>query len=139
MVEMIWGSWTFAGHLVLGLFAGVASGLLGIGGGQILIPGMVFLFGYDQKLAQGVSLAFIVPTALAGSYTHAQRGNVLARVGLLLVPGALVGGLVGAGLAQLLDARVLKLGFGVFLLYASIRMIAPGFYSRAWRTLTRQG
>src|SRR5579884_1844356 len=53
------------GSLGLGLFAGVCSGLLGIGGGQILVPGMIFLFGVNQRLAQGVSLAFIVPTALS--------------------------------------------------------------------------
>ena len=126
------------GELLLGLCAGVFSGLLGIGGGQVLIPGMVFLFGADQKLAQGVSLAFIVPTALAGSYTHYRQGNVLVGIGLLLVPGALVGGLVGAGLAQLLDTHILKLGFGLFLLYASIRMIDPTFYGRVWSTLMRR-
>lgn len=129
-------SWTLLGELLLGLFAGVMSGLLGIGGGQVLIPGMVFLFGEDQKLAQGVSLAFIVPTALAGSYTHHRQGNVLVRVGLLIIPGAIIGGLMGAGLAQILDARTLKWTFGLFMLYVSIRMIAPGFYGRVWTIVT---
>src|SRR5690349_16085809 len=122
---------TTVGELALGLVAGIFSGLLGIGGGQVLVPGMVFLFGEDQKLAQGVSLAFIVPTALAGAYTHYRSGNVLIRTGLWLMPGAIVGGLVGAQLAQMLDVRVLKLGFGLFLAYAGLRMISPGVYGRA--------
>jgi uncharacterized membrane protein YfcA len=125
------------GEILLGLVAGLASGLLGIGGGQILIPGMVFLFGYDQKVAQGVSLAFIVPTALAGALTHWRKGNVAPRVALAIIPGALVGGFVGAILAQGLDSTTLRRLFGLFLLYMSLRMIAPSFWTRLWHRLRR--
>ncbi len=124
---------------VLGLFAGVMSGLLGIGGGQILIPGMVFLFGVDQKLAQGISLAFIVPTAFSGALTHYRRHNVVPRIGLLLIPGALLGGLLGAALAQQLPSDVLKQLFGVFLVYVGVRMIWPKFWGRAFGTIAHLG
>src|SRR5581483_5802275 len=96
------------GSLGLGLFAGLCSGLLGIGGGQVLIPGMVILFGVSQRLAQGVSLAFIVPAAL-------------------------VGGFVGSNLSQIVDVRYLKILFGVFLLYASSRMTLGNVMGRLRR------
>jgi uncharacterized protein len=130
---------SLSGQALLGLFAGVMSGLLGIGGGQILIPGMVFLFQIDQRLAQGISLAFIVPTAIAGSLTHYRRGNVVPEAGLLLIPGALIGSLIGAGVAQQLPGDVLKQIFGVFLLYVGVRMIWPTFWGRTIAFVTRRG
>jgi len=119
----------------LGLVAGFLSGLLGIGGGQVLTPGMIFFFGLPQKLAQGISIAFIVPTAFSGALTHYRRGNVLPRLGLLLVPCSMVGGVVGAWAVQLIDAHVLRVGFALFLLYAGTRMLAPKLVSDTFRRL----
>lgn len=123
------------GQAALGLVAGFLSGLIGIGGGQILTPGMIFFFGIPQKLAQGISIAFIVPTAFSGAMTHYRQGNVLPRLGLLLVPGAMIGGVVGAWAVQLIDANALRLGFAIFLLYASTRMLAPRLVGNAFRRL----
>lgn len=120
---------------VLGLLAGFLSGLLGIGGGQVLTPGMIFFFDLPQKLAQGISIAFIVPTAASGALTHYRRGNVLPRVGLLMIPGSIVFGLLGAWIAQYVDGTYLRLGFGIFLIYGSLRMLAPRAISGALRRL----
>ncbi len=122
------------GSLGLGLFAGLCSGLLGIGGGQILIPGMVILFGVSQRLAQGISLAFIVPTALFGTITHYQNGNTVPRIAAFVVPAALVGGLIGSNVSQIVDVHYLKILFGVFLLYASGRMILGNVIARVRRS-----
>jgi uncharacterized membrane protein YfcA len=119
-----------AGEGLLGFVAGFLSGLLGIGGGQVLTPGMVFLFDVPQRLAQGISIAFIVPTAISGAYTHYRRGNVLPGVGLLLIPASVIGGIVGSNLAQWIDPMLLRMGFGVFLLYGSARMLAPQLVTR---------
>jgi uncharacterized membrane protein YfcA len=124
------------GEGALGLVAGFLSGLLGIGGGQILTPGMIFLFGVPQKLAQGISIAFIVPTAFSGALTHYRRGNVLPRLGLLLVPCSMVGGVVGAWAVRGIDAGALRTGFALFLVYASTRMLAPKLISGAFRRLS---
>jgi hypothetical protein len=123
------------GEAALGLAAGFLSGLLGIGGGQVLTPGMIFFFGIPQKLAQGISIAFIVPTAFSGALTHYRRGNVLPRLGLLLAPCSIGGGVVGAWTVQLVDAGTLRLGFGIFLLYASTRTLAPKLVSGLFRRL----
>ena len=75
-----------------GLAVGVLSGLIGIGGGVLLVPIMVLGFRVDQHLAQGTSLAAILPTSLVGALTHYQRGNLELR-------GATWMGLTGAALA----------------------------------------
>jgi uncharacterized membrane protein YfcA len=124
------------GEGLLGFAAGFLSGLLGIGGGQVLTPGMVFLFDVPQRLAQGISIAFIVPTAISGAYTHYRRGNVLPSVGLLLIPASVIGGIIGAYLAQRIDPMLLRMGFGVFLIYGSARMLAPQVVSRLLHRLS---
>lgn len=123
------------GEGLLGLVAGFLSGLLGIGGGQVLTPGMVFLFDFPQKLAQGISIAFIVPTAISGAWTHYRRGNVVPQVGLLLMPASMVTGYLGGWIAQRADASSLRVGFGLFLIYAASRMLAPGVFTQALRRL----
>jgi uncharacterized membrane protein YfcA len=109
--------------LVLGLVAGVLAGLLGIGGGVILVPAMAFLLGVDQRVAQGVSLVVIVPTAIVGALTHYRRGNVLPRLAASLGASAVVGGLLGSWLAGQLPSNTLRTGFGIFVVATSIRMI----------------
>ncbi|HEY3109022.1 MAG TPA: sulfite exporter TauE/SafE family protein [Chloroflexota bacterium] len=123
------------GEGLLGLLAGFLSGLLGIGGGQVLTPGMVFLFDFPQKLAQGISIAFIVPTAISGALTHYRRGNVVPRVGLLLMPASILTSLLGAWIAQHADPSSLRLGFGIFLVYAATRMLAPKLFRLTLRRL----
>src|SRR5438270_512406 len=96
---------------IIGVLTGLLSGLLGIGGGQVLTPGMVFLFDAPQKLAQGISIAFIVPTAISGAYTHYRRGNVVPQIGYVLIPCSMVAGFIGSSLAQRIDPFALRTGF----------------------------
>lgn len=114
---------TLAIVLVLGLFAGALAGLLGIGGGVILVPAMVFLLATDQHVAQGVSLVVIVPTAIVGALTHYRRGNVAPRLALSLGLTAIIGALVGSWVSGQLDGTWLRRGFGVFVVAVAIRMI----------------
>ncbi|MFN2556811.1 MAG: sulfite exporter TauE/SafE family protein [Nitriliruptorales bacterium] len=102
-------------HALLGLVSGTASALLGIGGGAIVVPVLVIGFGYGQHLAEGTSLAVIVPTALAGAATHGRRSYTDWSVGLRLGAGGLVGSLLGAEVALALPATVLSRAFGVLL------------------------
>jgi uncharacterized protein len=109
--------------LVLGLVAGALAGLLGIGGGVILVPAMVFLLAVDQHTAQGVSLVVIVPTAIVGAMTHYRAGNVLPRLALSLGVAAVVGALLGSWVSGQLDGTWLRRGFGVFVVAVAVRMI----------------
>jgi len=108
---------------VLGGFViGVASGIVGIGGGVLMVPLMVVGFGFGQHLAQGTSLVAIIPTALVGAITHGRRGNVVWRAaGLMALTGA-VGAVVGAFVALSLPTTLLGRLFGAFLLFSAWRL-----------------
>lgn len=102
-------------HAVLGLVSGTGSALLGIGGGVIVVPVLVIGFGYGQHLAEGTSLAVIVPTALLGAIAHGRRSYTDWTVGLRLGAGGLVGSLGGAELALSLPGPSLSRAFGLLL------------------------
>ncbi len=111
-----------AATIVLGLLVGVLSGLMGVGGGIFMVPGMVLLLGMAQQEAQGVSLAVIVPTALSGAFTHNQKGNVSTEVVPWLAVPSVVTAVLGAYAAHLLPAAILRQLFGLLLLFVGSRM-----------------
>lgn len=110
--------------LLLGFFAGVASGLIGIGGATIVIPALVFLFRFDEHTAQGTTLAMMVlPIGLLAALTYYRAGFVDLKVAGLLAIGFFIGGLVGAKFAVSLPGPTLQRIFGVGLLLIAVRMI----------------
>lgn len=111
--------------LAIGLLTGVLSGLLGVGGGVVLIPMMVFILGAEQHMAQGVSMLFIIPTALSGLYYLAKNKLVDLQVAMLIAAGAVSGALVSANFAHFIPGDDLKKIFGIFVIYSGIRMIMP--------------
>jgi uncharacterized protein len=113
-------------HALLGILVGAASALLGIGGGVVIVPALVLFFGYGQHLAEGTSLAIIVPTALFGAISHARHGYTEWPVGLKLGAGGLVGALLGAELALALPAGTLARAFGVLLVVVTTLMLIRG-------------
>ncbi len=113
-------------HVVLGLVSGTASSVLGIGGGAVIVPVLVVLFGYGQHVAEGTSLAVIVPTALAGAARHAARGYTEWSVGWRLGAGGLVGALLGAETALNLPGEVLARAFAVLLVVVTVLLVRRG-------------
>lgn len=111
-------------YVLLGVVAGVFGGMFGIGGGSILIPALVFLFGLSQHQAQGTSLAVMVPPiGLLAALRYWQAGNVKLSVAGFICIGFVLGGLIGAHLIQCVSEPLLKRMFGVFLLSVALRMI----------------
>jgi len=108
----------------VGVFTGILSGLMGVGGGIIMIPAMIYLMGLTQKLAQGISLAVIIPVSISGALIHASHGNVRKEVGVWLVVGGVSGGLIGAWLAMRLPSDILRATFGAFLIILGGMMAA---------------
>ncbi len=109
--------------LVAGMFAGVLSGLLGVGGGLILIPIMIFLLDMSQHTAQGISLLVIIPTALAGIWQLHKAQLVNYKLAFYLSIGAVLGALLSANFVQYIPADNLKKIFGVFVLFMGLRTI----------------
>jgi uncharacterized protein len=99
------------GALVIGFAAGMSSGLLGVGGGVIFVPGLVFFLSESQLGAEATSLVAIIPVAIVGALRQRGYGNLRVRdgmaVGLLSLPGVVGGAL----LADSLSERPLELGF----------------------------
>ncbi|MDD5194549.1 MAG: sulfite exporter TauE/SafE family protein [Candidatus Omnitrophica bacterium] len=111
-------------YIVLGLLAGIASGLLGIGGGLILIPALVYIFGLTQHQAQGTTLALMIPPiGLLAALKYYQAGNVKLGMALFICLGFFVGGFLGATVVEKIPDILLKRIFGVILFLASLKMI----------------
>ena len=111
-------------YLLLGLIAGILSGLIGIGGGIIIVPALVLLFGLSQHQAQGTTLALLVPPiGILAAWTYYRQGAVDLRIAAFVALGFFVGGLLGARLATGLSNVVLEKIFGVSLLLIALKMI----------------
>jgi uncharacterized membrane protein YfcA len=111
-------------YLLLGLVAGTFSGLIGIGGGTIIVPVLVFLFGLSQHQAQGTTLALLVPPiGFLAAWTYYEQGYVDLRIASLICIGFFFGGLIGAKFAVKLSNVALERVFGGALLLISLKMI----------------
>jgi uncharacterized protein len=108
---------------LVGLAAGFLSGLFGVGGGLLIVPGLVLVLGMGQRLAHGTSLAAIVPIAISGVIGFALEDAVDWPVAAALVIGSAVGAVIGTRLLHVLPAKVLAYTFVVLLLATSVRLI----------------
>ena len=107
--------------LLVGLFVGVLVGLLGIGGGVVLVPAMVYLLGYDQHLAQGTSLFILLPPIGLGALRQYWKNRqVDLPAGIYCAVGFLLGGYIGGQIAVPMDSRHLRGIFGFFLILSAV-------------------
>ena len=110
--------------LATGVVTGVLSGLFGVGGGILMVPALGLLLGYSQTVAQGISLAVVVPTSISGSLIHAKYGNVYWKMAVWLSLGGVIGGWLGARLANLVVSEAVLRGiFGMLMLIMGLLMI----------------
>ena len=117
---------------LVGAFTGFFSGILGIGGGLIVVPSLVYVFhhiqaipnGVEMHMAAGSSLAIMVFTAMSSVKAHQQEGDILWSIYHKLWPGIILGTMIGAMLADQLSTQVLHIIFGLFLLLVAVKMIA---------------
>ena len=106
--------------ILLGLAVGILVGLMGIGGGVVIVPAMVYLLKMDQHLAQGTSLFLqLPPIGLGALYLYWKNGQVDLRAGLMSALGILLGGYAGSLLAIATPSRHLRGMFGLFLMLAA--------------------
>lgn len=110
--------------LCIGLCAGILSGLVGVGGGIIIVPALIYFMNISQHEAQGTSLAvLLLPVGILAVYSYYQKGFVDVKYALIIASTFVIGGLIGSKIAITLDQNLLKKIFGTFLLLISIKMI----------------
>lgn len=113
--------WIF---VILGICAGIVSGLLGLGSGSVVVPVLVLLLAFDQKAAQGTALAVMVPMAMLGAFRYWRNPEIEVSllVVLFIVVGAIGGVLIGTELAGRLPSHILRKAFAIFLAIVAVKM-----------------
>jgi len=110
----------------IGLVAGTASGMFGIGGGTVMVPALAVFIGLDIVNAAATSLFVMVPSAMMGTYQHWVQGNLHPELALPLILGLIIGAQIGPRIGPRIPKRRLRQLFSIVLLYASINMIVKG-------------
>ncbi len=116
------GPRAYLSFVLIGLAAGLLSGLFGVGGGTVIVPLLVLLLHFDQRLSAGTSLAAIVPTASVGVISYALAGAVAWIPALILAAGAVVGAQIGTRLLPRISQTALRWGFVGFLLVVIVSL-----------------
>ncbi len=115
--------WLILAGLVVGIIVGIFSGLVGVGGGVLLIPILVYGFKMNQKLAQGTSLGMLLPpTGILAFMEYYKTGNADLKLGLVIALGVFIGGYFGGGWAQQLSGPTLRKVFAIFLAGLAVKM-----------------
>jgi uncharacterized membrane protein YfcA len=110
-------------HVAVGVVAGISSALFGVGGGIVAVPALAVLHpAWAFQACRATSLAMIVPTAIAGSLMHRRLGHVDTRLVARLVPGSLVGAVLGVLLANRVASRPLEIAFAALMVISAIRV-----------------
>lgn len=110
--------------ILIGLCAGAISGLVGIGGGVIIVPILIFFFGFTQHQAQGTTLALLVPPiGFLAAHTYFKEGFVDIRVALLICIGFFIGGLIGSKFAINMPKEILQKVFATAIIFVGMYML----------------
>ena len=108
---------------VIGLVAGVLSGMFGIGGGIVIVPALILLAGYAPARATGTSLgALLLPVGFLGAMQYWKKGDVDWRASMILALGLFVGALLGAKLGLAMSPRMMRRSFALFLVLVSTQL-----------------
>ena len=111
-----------------GLMAGILSGFVGVGGGIIIVPSLVFLLGMSQHSAQGTSLFVLcLPVVFLALFNYWKEGQVNWKFGLIIAVTFFVGGFVGSKLSLKLSPSLVQFIFGLIMAYVSFRLLFAGF------------
>ena len=109
--------------LIIGFAAGMFSGTMGIGGGVIIVPALVFFAGFSLHKAQGTSLALMtIPVMLVAAYNYHKEGYVDIKIALLLATTFIIGGYLGSKLSIILPENIIRKVFAIFLVFIAIKM-----------------
>lgn len=108
---------------IIGLSAGIISGLFSTGGGMILVPAFIYLLDIDDTKARGTSVFCILPMVVTSSFFYYKGNFIDWKIAFLCAIGGAIGGYIGAKLLKKLPRNVMKIAFTIFLIYVSYKMI----------------
>lgn len=124
---------SFALLFAIGVFAGVLSGLFGIGGGVVIVPALIYIAGFRQHMATGTSLAVLLPPiGLAAAYEYYRKGNVDIRAAAIIAVAILVGSWLGAVIANRMAGPQLRLAFGIFVVGLGVYLVYGALVRLGW-------
>jgi hypothetical protein len=110
--------------LIIGLFTGVLGGLVGVGGGIILVPALVFFLGFSQMDAQGTSLALIMfPVGILGVIQYYKQGHVDFKIVILLAIGFVLGSFLGSKISLNINQQIVRKIFACLMIFIAIKML----------------
>jgi uncharacterized membrane protein YfcA len=110
--------------VAVGIVTGIMAGMLGIGGAIIMVPALVFILGFSQHMAQGTSLAVMLPPiGIIATYNYWKAGEVNLKYALILAVAFLLGSYFGSKFALTIPQNVLKKIFGILLLLVAAKML----------------
>lgn len=116
--------------VVIGLFAGILSGFVGVGGGVVIVPALVYVLGMGQHEAQGTSLfILLLPVGILAVMNYYKEGMINWKFGAIVALTFVIGGYFGSKLAIKLSPGMVRLIFGILMAYVSIKMIHSGIIS----------
>jgi uncharacterized membrane protein YfcA len=116
--------------VVIGLLAGMLSGFVGVGGGIIIVPALVYMLGFSQHQAQGTSLFVLsIPVVILATMNYWKTGNVNWKFGLIIALTFVLGGYIGSKLSLKISPGIVKFLFGILMAYVSFRLIFSGYQS----------
>ena len=111
--------------IIIGIAAGVLSGMFGVGGGIIIVPALVFFLGMTQHQAQGTSLGLmLLPIGILAAWNYYKTGNLNIKYGLIIAGAFVLGGYFGSKMSLGISEVWLKRAFGILMLFIAVKMIA---------------
>ena len=116
--------------IAIGIFAGMLSGFIGVGGGIIIVPALIYFVGLSQHMAQGTSLALMIPPiGILAVYNYYKAGEINFSYAGVIAVAFVVGGFIGSKISLKLPPNTVKFIFGLVMLYISIRLIGGSYKS----------
>ncbi len=109
--------------VIIGLLAGIISGLFSTGGGMIVVPAFIYLLNMEDKKARGTSIFCILPMVVTSGIFYYKSNYINWNISILCAIGGMIGGYTGAKLLKKIPTHYLKVAFTIFLIYASYKMI----------------
>lgn len=114
--------------VTIGMLAGILSGFVGVGGGVIIVPALIYSLGMSQYDAQGTSLfVLLLPVGILAVNNYWKTDNINWKFGIIIALTFVVGGYIGSKLSLKISPALVKLAFGIIMAYVSFRFIMSGY------------